>query len=79
MITFFQCEESGQRLSILDYNESRSNVRYRTVVNDDQLAVLHLQSIDTEDNRPGILEADMSELISHGIPVCQQGVFPVPY
>ena len=54
-------------------------MRYRTVVNDDQLAVLRLQSVDTEDNRPGILEADMSELISHGIPVCQQGVFPVPY
>ena len=50
-------------------------MRYRTFVNDDQLVVLHQQSVDTEDTPafelslcPGVPEADMSELISQCIP-----------
>ena len=72
MISFFQCEGTGQRLSILDYDESRiNNVKYRTVISDNQVAVLHLQSVDIKDTPisqlslcPGVLEADMSEIIS---------------
>ena len=68
MVSFFQCEGTGQRLSILDYDDSRTNnVRYRAVINDDQVAVLHLQSVDTEDTHdvsqlslcPGVLESYM--------------------
>ena len=72
MVSFFQCEGTGQRLSILDYDDSRTNnVRYRAVINDDQVAVLHLQSVDIKDTPvsqlslcPGVREADMSEIIS---------------
>ena len=72
MISTFQCEGTGQRLSILDYDQSRTNnVRYRAVINDDQVAVLHLQSVDIKDTPvsqlslcPGVREADMSEIIS---------------
>ena len=57
-----------QKLSILDYDESRTNnVRYKAVINDDQVAVLHLQSVDTEKTPdvsrlslcPGVLESYM--------------------
>ena len=67
MISTFQCEVTGQRLRILDYDESRTNVRYKTVINDAQLAVLHLQTVDTEDTPdvsqlslcPGVLESEL--------------------
>ena len=69
MFSAFRCEENGQTLSILDYDVSRTNnVRYNAVINDDQVAVLHLQSVnvDTQDTPdvsqlslcPGVLEAD---------------------
>ena len=64
----FHCGETGQRLCILDYDESRTNnVRYKAVINEDQVAVLHLQSVDTENTPdvsqlslcPGVLESYM--------------------
>ena len=74
MISTFHCGESGQRLSILDYDESRTNnVKYRAVINDDQTAVLHLQSVDTKDIHhdvsqlslcPGVLESEVLPLLS---------------
>ena len=74
MIATFQCEGTGQRLSILDYDQSRTNnVRYRAVINDDQTAVLHLQSVDIKDSHqdvsqlslcPGVLESEVLQLLS---------------
>ena len=69
MIDTFYHRGTGQRLSILDYDQSRTNnVRYRAVINDDQTAVLHLQSVDIKDSHqdvsqlslcPGVLESDV--------------------
>ena len=67
MISTFCCEETGQRLSILDYDVTKTNVRYKAVINEDQVAVLHLQTVDTEDSSdvsqlcfcPGVPEVDL--------------------
>ena len=70
MIDTFYHGETGQRLSILDYDENRANVRYKAVINDAQLSVLHLQRVDTEDTQPdvsqlslcpGVLESEVLE------------------
>ena len=64
MISTFICRESEESLSILDYEASKTRVRYRAVINDDQLAVLHLQAVDMKDTPvsqlslcPGVLES----------------------
>ena len=76
MISTFQCCESDHRLTILDYEETKTNGRYRAVINDVQLAVLHLQSVDTEDNQPdvsqlflcpGVLESEILPLLSQSL------------
>ena len=69
MISIFTSKLDQQRLSILDYDVTKTNVRYKAVINDDQVAVLHLQSVDvdTEDTPdvsqlslcPGVLESYM--------------------
>ena len=69
MISNFQCGETGQTLSILDYDGNRTrNVRYKAVVNDYQVAVLNLQTVDTNHTQhhvsqlslcPGVLESDV--------------------
>ena len=71
MITIFRCEESGERLSILDYDENKTNGRYRAVINEDKIAVLHLQSVDIKDTSvsqlslcPGVLESNVLQLLS---------------
>ena len=74
MIDTFYHRGTGQRLSILDYDQSRTNnVRYRAVINDDQTAVLHLQSVDIKDSHqdvsqlslcPGVLESEALQLLS---------------
>ena len=74
MIDTFYHRGTGQRLSILDYDQSRTNnVRYRAVINDDQTAVLHLQSVDIKDSHqdvsqlslcPGVLESEVLQLLS---------------
>ena len=53
-------------LSILDYDASKSSARYRGLVNDDQVVVVHLQSVDTKDSPlsqlslcPGVPETDV--------------------
>ena len=73
MITLIS-ESGDQKLSILDYDESRTNnVRYKAVISDDQVAVLHLQSVDTKDTHhdvsqlslcPGVLESEVLPLLS---------------
>jgi len=75
MITLIS-KTGDQKLSILDYNEENkrtNNVRYRAVINDDQTAVLHLQSVDIKDSHqdvsqlslcPGILESEVLQLLS---------------
>ena len=71
MISTFRCVEKGQRLSILDYDENRTNnVRYKAVINKRQVAVLQLRTVDVDVNTkltpdvselslcPGVIEAD---------------------
>ena len=67
MISTFKSLFDHQRLSILDYDVTKTNVRYKAVINEDQVAVLHLQTVDTEDSSdvsqlflcPGVPEADL--------------------
>ena len=70
MISTFQCLESDHRLTVLDYEETKTNGRYRAVINDAQLVVLHLQSVDMKDTQsdvsqlslcPGVLESEVLE------------------
>ena len=74
MTDTFYHGETGQALRILGYDETKinNNVRYKAVINDDQLAVLHLQSVDTKDTSdvselslcPGVLESEVLHLLS---------------
>ena len=71
MITLIS-KTGDQKLSVQDYDESKTNVRYKAVINDAQLAVLHLQTVDTEDTPdishlslcPGVLESEVLHLLS---------------
>ena len=71
MISTFRCYVTEQRLTILDYDEKKTNARYRAVINEDKIAVLHLQTVDTKDTPvsqlslcSGILESNVIELLS---------------
>ena len=72
MISTFRCYVTDQRLTILDYDENKTDGRYRAVINEDKIAVLHLQSVDTEDTPdvsqlslcPGVLESNVLQLLS---------------
>ena len=73
MTASFRCYVTNQRLSILDYEENKTNGRYRAVINEDKVAVLHLQSvnINPEDTPvselslcPGVLESNVIQLLS---------------
>ena len=53
-------------LRILDYDITKSSARYRAVVNDDQVVVVLLQTVDTKDTPvsqlslcPGVPETDV--------------------
>ena len=69
MISTFTSILDQQRLTIQDYDVTKTNVRYKAVINDDQVAVLQLHSvdIDTEDTPdisqlslcPGVLESEV--------------------
>ena len=57
---------TSSSLSILDYDITKSSARYRALVNDDQVVVVHLQSVDTKDTPlsqlslcPGVPETDV--------------------
>ena len=74
MITRFQCQESGQRLSILDYDEKKTNGRFRALFNEDKVAVLQLQTVETGDTPlsqlslcPGILESEVLVALSQSL------------
>ena len=70
----FTSARGDQRLSILDYDEKKTNARYRAVVNEDKIAVLHLQSVETPKDShqdvsqlslcPGVLESEALQLLS---------------
>ena len=71
MISTFRCYVTEQRLTILDYDEKKTNARYRAVINEDKVAVLQLQTVDTQDTPvsqlslcSGILESNVIELLS---------------
>ena len=57
---------TSSSLSILDYDITKYSARYRAVVNDDQVVVVHLQTVDTKDTPlsqlslcPGVPEAEV--------------------
>ena len=72
MISTFRCYVTDQRLTILDYDENKTDGRYRAVINEDKIAVLQLQSVDTDSNSdlsqlslcPGVLESNVLQLLS---------------
>ena len=71
MTASFRCFVTDQRLTILDYDETKTNGRYRAVINEDKIAVLQLQSVDTEDTPvsqlslcSGVLESNVLQLLS---------------
>ena len=71
MTASFRCYVTNKRLSILDYDETKTNGRYRAVINEDKIAVLQLQSVDTEDTPvsqlslcSGVLESNVLQLLS---------------
>ena len=71
MTSTFRCYVTDQRLTILDYDENKTNGRYRAVINEDKIAVLHLQSVDTEDTPvsqlslcSGVLESNVLQLLT---------------
>ena len=55
----------------MDYDETKTNARYRAVINEDKIAVLQLQTVDTEDTPvsqlslcSGIMESDVLQFLS---------------
>ena len=74
MTASFRCYVTNQRLSILDYDEKKTNGRYRAVINEDRLAVVqlhHLQTVEAEDESvsqlslcSGVLESNVLQLLS---------------
>ena len=73
MISKFHCRESDQRLTILNYDEKKTNGRYRAVINQEKVAVLHLHTVDAEEAHhdvaqhslcPGVLESEVLSLLS---------------
>ena len=65
MLTTFHEGETGTKFSIENYDWRKTNARYKTVINNAQLAVLHLQTVSTKDTSdvsqlslcPGVLES----------------------
>ena len=59
----------NHRLSILEYDEKKINGRYKALINEDKIAVLQLQTVETEDFLdvsqlslcPGVLESEVLE------------------
>ena len=71
MTASFRCYVTDQRLSILDYDKTKTNGRYRAVINEDKIAVLQLQSVDTKDTSvsklslcSGVLESKFLQLLT---------------
>ena len=71
MISTFRCYVTDQRLTILDYDENKTDGRYRAVINEDKIAVLQLQSVNSDDTPvsqlslcPGVLESNVLQLLS---------------
>ena len=74
MTASFRCYVTNQRLSILDYDEKKTNGRYRAVINEDRVAVVqlhHLQTVEAEDEAvsqlslcSGVLESNVLQLLS---------------
>ena len=71
MTSTFRCYVTDQRLTILDYDETKTNGRYRAVINEDKLAVLKIQTVDTEDTPvsqlslcSGVLESNVLQLLT---------------
>ena len=66
MLKTFHEVETGTKFSIENYDLRKTNARYKAVINNAKLAVLHLQTVSTEDTSdvsqlslcPGILEFD---------------------
>ena len=71
MTTSFRCCITNQRLSILDYDETRNNGRFRALVNEDKVAVIQLHTVEIQDTPlsqlslcPGLLESEVLQVLS---------------
>ena len=74
MISIFRCYVTDQRLTILDYDENKTDGRFRAVINEDKIAVLQLQSVNSDDTPvsqlslcPGVLESNVLQLLSSSL------------
>ena len=74
MISTFRCYVTDQRLTILDYDENKTDGRFRAVINEDKIAVLQLQSVNSDDTPvsqlslcPGVLESNVLQLLSSSL------------
>ena len=65
----------NHRLSILEYDEKKINGRYKALINEDKIAVLQLQTVETEDTLdvsqlslcPGVLESEVLVALSQSL------------
>ena len=70
MTASFRCYVTNQRLSVLDYEEKKTNGRYRAVINEDKVAVIqlhHLQTFEAVSELSlcsGVLESNVLQLLS---------------
>ena len=71
MMASFRCYVTDQRLSILEYDDSRNNGRYMAVINEDKVAVIQLQTVETADTSVaklslcvGLPESNVLQLLS---------------
>ena len=75
MITRFQCQESGQRLSILEFDNKNINGRFRALINEDEVVIIQIQTVKTADTPdvsqlslcPGVLESEVLVALSQSL------------
>ena len=75
MTASFRCCITNQRLSILDYDETRNNGRFRALINEDKVAVIQIQTLETADTPdvsqlslcPGVLESEVLMALSQSL------------
>ena len=59
MITTLHGGETGLKFSIENYDLRKTNMRYKAVINDAQLAVLHLQSVNIENTQSDVFQLSL--------------------
>ena len=75
MTASFRCCITNQRLSILEYDEKKINGRFKALINEEKIAVLQVQTVETEDTpdvsqlslSPGVLESEVLVALSQSL------------